>query len=268
MVGLKLPSSATMFNETPAETRITYLIECANRYTQQDYTIEVDQTGKTVIYNNPQSIGSVNCHFLKRVWDASFRLNETTLANLDPQDPIKSVADNLWVRSATLAVLGGRIAGPEVGITSVRVRRQKAYTCMHNPDLLLRLTEVQDLVLVWRADQQFQAYAEPQEHMIKDDNRTWWEASITSKAADRALAENQNLELGEVVNWTLDDIVGMCILHDMFHLAEQVVTRIDSVGYGCMAVLFPPPPSTSRSIAKTSSKTSRDKKYTQGWSDW
>ena len=268
MAGLKLPSSAIMFNETPAETRITYVIECANKSTKQDYTIEVDQAGKTLIYNNSQSIGSVNCHFPKRVWDASFRLTETTRANLDPRDPIKSIADNIWVRSATLAVLGGCISGSEGCVNSVSVRRQNAYTCSHNPDLLLRLTEVQDLVIVWRADQQFQAYAEPRENMVKDDNRIWWEASITSKAADRALAENQNLDLGEVASWTLDDIVGMYVLHDMFNIMEQVVTRIDSVGYGCMPILSPPPPSTSKSIAKSSSKTSRDNKYTQGWSDW
>ena len=268
MVGLKLPSDTRIFSETPAETRITYVIECDNRYTKQAYTIVVDQTGKTAIYNDPESIGSVNCHFPKRVWDASFMVMETTFANLDPRDPIKSVADNLWVKSASLAFLGGRISGPEVAITSIIVRREQAFACVHNPDLLLRLTEVQDLVLVWRPDQKFEAYAETPENMIKDENRIWWEASISSKTADRVLAENQTLELGEVAKWTLDDIMAMYVGHDMFILAEQVVTRIDSVGQRCNVVLFPPSPSTSRSIAKSSSKTSRDNRYTYGWSDW
>lgn len=268
MAGLKLPSSISIFSETPAETGITYVIECANRHTKQEYRVEVDQTGKSTVYHKPQSIGSVNCHFPKRVWDASFRVTETTLANLDPRDPVKFIMDHVWVRSSALAVIGGRTPGGDVSITSVAVRRQKAYTCLHKQDLLLRLTEVQELALVWRSEQQFQAYAEPHDDMVKDDNRIWWEASITSEAADRTLAENETLELGEVAKWTLDDIVGMYVIHDMFHVAEQIVTRIDSVGYSCVPVLFPPPPSTSKSIAISASKTSRDKKYAQGWSDW
>ena len=257
-----------MFDKLPADARVTYIIKCANTYTKEDFTVEVDQDGEHKFYNKSQSIGSVNCHFPKRIWDARFDVTETAIADLNPQDPLRSVVDILWVRKGPLVNIGGRTSDPEIKVTGILVHRQTSYPSSANPDLQLRLTEVQDLVLLRCPESQFQAYAAPEEQMIHDGNRTWWEASILSTVADAVLKENRTLELGEVAEWTNEDIVGMCIISDMFHLAQQVVTRIDSVGLDSNPVLVREQHSATKSVAKTTAKTAHSAKYGARWSAW
>ena len=267
IVDRKLPSGNRMFSKSPAEVRVTYIIKCANTYTKEDITVEVDQDGKHTFYINPLSVGSINCHFPKRVWDARFEITETAIADLNFQDPLRSVVDNLWVRTGPRVTIGGRTGNPEIKVTGILVHRQTSHPSSTNPDLQLRLTEVQDLVLLRCPEPQFQAYAAPEEDMIHNGNRIWLEASISSTVADEVLKENRTMEFGEVANWTLENIVGMCIITDMFRLAEQVVTRIDSVGHGSKPVLVRQQGSAPRSVTKTS-KTSQGVNYEDRWSSW
>ena len=175
--------------------------------------------------------------------------------------------DNLWVGAGPRVTLGGRTNNPEIKITGILVHQQTSHPSSADLDLQLRLTEVQDLVLLRCPESQFQACAAPDEDMIRDGNRIWWEASISSTVADKVLEENRSMELGGIAKWTVEDIVGMCIINDMFHLAQQVVTRIDSVGHGSNPVLVRQHGSASKSVTKTG-KTPQVEKYGGWWSSW
>ncbi|MCJ1434656.1 hypothetical protein MMC27_004025 [Xylographa pallens] len=268
LVDLKLKDNTRLFSKTPAEVRVTYLVKCVNKHRNNEVFVEIEPDGKHEYYHAPRTIGSVNCYFPKRVWDTAFGVTEYSVAAIDPQDPVKAVVDNFWVRSGPRIALGGQIPSQEIGITSIQVRRQTSYQSTANPDLFLRLTEVQDLIVHQYSPQQFRARAAPQDQMIDDDNRVWWEASISSKVADDILLENRQLELGEVAQWSSDDIIGMAIIEDMFQLTEQVVTRIDSVGYGTKGGLVPQqPPGTARSATK-SNMTGKKDRFAEEWAEW
>ncbi|MCJ1378368.1 hypothetical protein MMC17_001466 [Xylographa soralifera] len=268
LVHLKLKDNTRVFSKTPAEVRVTYLVKCVNKHQNNEVVVEIEQDGKHEIYHAPRTIGSVNCYFPKRVWDTAFGVTEFAAADIDPQDPVKAVVDNFWVRSGPRISLGGQIPGREIGITNIQVRRQTSHQSIANPDLFLRLTEVQELIVQQHSPQQFRAYAAPEDQMIDDDNRLWWEASISSMVADNILLENRQLELGEIAQWSSDDIIGMAIIEDMFQLAEQVVTRIDSVGCGAKGVFAPQqPPGTARSATK-STMTGKKDRFAEVWAEW
>lgn len=256
-----------MFQETPANTRVVYVIKLNTAHHKNDLIIEIEQDGKHSVYNARQDFGCINCHYVKRTWDFAVNLTEDTMAALDPQDPVHSVIKNFWVNGGQRCILGSRLSGPDTKITSVQVRRQASHSSTTNPDLLLHLTEVQDLV-IQRSTQGFRAYAASDEDMTKDDNRVWWEASISSFIADTILKENETLELGDVAGWMPDDIVGMAILDDMFHLAQQVVTRIDSIGHSTAGLCSPQPLPSSRQSATKSSQTTKHDRFEAEWSDW
>ncbi|MCJ1477030.1 hypothetical protein MMC13_005701 [Lambiella insularis] len=267
VLDLKLPFDVRMVSPTPISYRVSYVINCVNTYHKRAVTIEMEQDGKHSLYSSREVIGSINCHFVKRTWDFAVNLTEDTMAAVDPQDPIHSVIKDFWVRGGPRCDLGSRVSSPDIQITSVQVRRQVSHSSTANPDLLLHLTEVQDLVLQ-RSSQQFRAYAASEEDMTKDDNRVWWEASVSSTVADKVLKENETLELGNVASWLPSDIVGMSILADMFHLAQQIVTRIDSVGHSTIGLCSLQPLPSSRHSATKSSQTSKHDRFASEWSEW
>ncbi|MCJ1403948.1 hypothetical protein MMC11_007171 [Xylographa trunciseda] len=268
LVDLKLKDNMRLFSKTPSMVRVTYLLKCVSKHRKNEVLVEIEQNGNHEFYDAPRTIGSVNCFYPKRVWDTVFRVTESSVANIDPQDPVKAVVDNFWVREGPCITLGGQILGQETGITNVQVRRQTSHQSTANPDLFLHLTEVQDLIVQQRSPQQFLAYAAPEGQMIEDDNRLWWEAAISSMVADNILLENRQLELGEIARWLPDDIIGMAIIEDMFRLAEQVVTRIDSVGLGTKGVFSPQqPPGTARSTTQ-STMTGKKNRFAEIWAEW
>ena len=82
-----------MFDKLPAEVRVTYIIKYATTYTKEDIIFEIDQDGKHTFYISPHSVGSVSCHFPKRVWDARFEVRETAVVDLN----FKTHSDLSWI---------------------------------------------------------------------------------------------------------------------------------------------------------------------------
>ena len=208
------------------------------------------------VHGESETVGAVNCHFPKRVWDASFLLTSTSQGEIEVADIIQ----DFWVAGGKNASLGGTTA-PGVRVTTVSVRRQTVHPCTgKSPLLLLHLTEVQDLVIVQSQGHQFKAYAVDEDAMVADGNRLWWEASISSELANAVLRENP-IELGEVASWVAEDIVG--VVPGMFELVEEVVTRMDSVGHQAVGLV----PQRSKG-SKTKTRTSTMASRTNGWTEW
>ena len=52
-----------------------------------------------------------------------------------------------------------------------------------------------------------------------------------STSACSILSENESLELGNYATWKPEDIIGRGVVRDLFSVTEDVITRIDGVGY-------------------------------------
>ena len=116
-------------------------------------------------------------------------------------------------------------------IQGIRIYRETTYAVPAYPRLQLHLTEVQDLVV--QQDQEragnFIGVIEPQSTMMAK-HRLWWEASISSKAANHILKQNEDLQWGQTAQWQPSDVVQSDLVHDLFNLSEEIVTRIDHIG--------------------------------------
>ena len=77
------------------------------------------------------------------------------------------------------------------------IRRETLHVSHMYPDLLLHLTEVQDLRLGHDQDDldRYVGTMELQNEMV-DSNRLWWEVSLSSQRVSDIFKENKNLELG------------------------------------------------------------------------
>ena len=116
-------------------------------------------------------------------------------------------------------------------IQSMFLRRETVHLPTMYPDLLLHLTEVQDLK-VGRDKGNLDYYVgtiRPQDKMI-DNHRLWWEVSISSQRVSNILKESAALELGEKAHWKPEQIIETGVVGDMYGLAQEIVTRIDHVG--------------------------------------
>lgn len=122
-------------------------------------------------------------------------------------------------------------------IHSVILRRETTHSSAVYPDLLLHLSEVQDLAVEKLAgtENQYQGSIYVPARMISS-RRLWWEASVTSIHATKVLRENDTLELGEIAKWSPESIISRDVMKDMYALAYELVTRMDYVGFYNKAV--------------------------------
>ena len=157
-------------------------------------------------------------------------------------------------------------AGDELRITKVLMRRYTMHQYIQGdtvsetkkgkerefaesqPELYLQVTEVQNLYTGHATDKKtlFRARALDPDNMV-DDSRLWYEVSIVSPAIDEILQSNKDIDLGDCTTaWTPVDLlgreagsplsetasrVGPAGLGGMFRLANQIVGKIDSVGW-------------------------------------
>lgn len=117
-------------------------------------------------------------------------------------------------------------------VKSVLFRRETTHTVSTYPDLLLHLEEMQDLAVekLSGSSNRYHGSIQVPRNMIAA-GRLWWQASITSMSGDMILKANETLELGEVAEWSPEDIIAKGVLRDLCALTEKIVTAIDHVGH-------------------------------------
>ncbi|KAI9652550.1 MAG: hypothetical protein M1829_001510 [Trizodia sp. TS-e1964] len=178
--------------------------------------------------------------------------SEIDISLKDPDDPLfRSIAENLYIPYVTfnmshrsesqitkqldfrpnlssLEILTKSV-DKNLDIRSVRLKRHLRYLSTQEPNIVLNIIENQDLALGMNNDGWTRAIALPTEDM-KQDNRIWFTASITSIVAEEKLKGNCNLELGEAATWNPNEFLDERIVESMYNVAKEVVKRIDSVG--------------------------------------
>ena len=178
-------------------------------------------------------IGTLDWHFPKRAWDARLRLTSENFLAMDYQKQVKGIVENLKIDvsgDGQSLQLWTRTIDDLLTIELITLHRETLHPFTVYPDLLLHLTEYQDLSVRQLSESVYSGSIQASNVMVKA-NRLWWEAKISSINARATLEENVTLELGETAKWTPSGIIKKGVVGDLFAAAKEIVTHIDHVGF-------------------------------------
>ena len=124
-----------------------------------------------------------------------------------------------------------RIDSNEISVKAVYSKRRLHYLTKVSPEVKFQVTEVRQHELkqsqldasAWLAN----SYTLP---VMIARHEIWFEGTIYI-SRNPLLEENMTLELGEDASWVPQDILGETLLSDLRTVTEQLVTRIDGVGF-------------------------------------
>ena len=208
------------------------MISC-NTSAKEQVLIEVQENGSFKIGGSKVFVGALDWHFPKRSWDARLQVTTSKILTGSYLRNVENIVKTFRVSASsdeTVDVVMQNI-DQELQIQSVVLYRSTTHRATIYPDLLLHLTETQDLG-IWQptgSDGCYYGSIKTPVQMI-DANRLWWEASISSTRAAQILQENETLELGEVARWIPSAITSKGVIRDFSSLAEDIITRIDHIG--------------------------------------
>ena len=223
-----------LFGDEPYERKVTYVISCLTRNHDQ-VIIEVKDDGEFEVKGSRILAGALEWHYPLRSWDSRLQLmiREHRLSEYNSQ--IKEIVNRMSVEVTSdkkTINFSTTTIDQELKIQSVLIRRETTHSVVTYPDLSLYLEEVQDLGV-----QQVPGPRNYYEGSISLPTKTfsngklWWEVSIRSLKATQILKENDTLELGEAVKWKPESIIGAGIIRDLYSLGNEIVTKIDHVGF-------------------------------------
>ena len=180
-------------------------------------------------------IGTLDWHFPKRAWDARLRLTSENFLATDYQKQVKGIVENIKIGvsgDGQSLQLWTRTIDDLLSIESITLHRETLHPLTVYPDLLLHLTEYQDLSVQQSFDSEgiYSGSMQASNVMVKA-NKLWWGANISSINVRAILEENITLELGETAKWTSSDILKKGVVGDLFAAAKEIVTHIDHVGF-------------------------------------
>lgn len=180
-------------------------------------------------------MGALDWHFPKRAWDARLRLTSERSLTTDYQKQVDSIVDNLKIDvtgDRQTLELWTKTIDETLRIESITLRRETFHPATIYPDLILHLTECQDLQVRQPSHSEsiYCGSIQAPNVMIKA-SRLWWEAKISSTSATTILKDNVQLELGEIVAWIPSDIIKNGLIRDLFSATQEIVTQIDHVGF-------------------------------------
>lgn len=230
LLGLRRPGGGTLFTKVPVDQKVLYRFEIYDDRSQRKFILDIDDQGNRIIGTRGRRVGAATCHFLKRAWDASFAVT----ASYEPEEDIKmamnSMADSVSVSGGTNPVIEIKSSDSHMLVSNIAIRRETTHLNHGSADLALHITEVQDLSVEEIPNHIYRAFASSDESAIMN-GRLWWEASVSSTEVDQMLKENESLEIGEVALWSVEDLAKSNVIANLLDLTQQMVTRMDSIGF-------------------------------------
>ena len=180
-------------------------------------------------------MGALDWHFPKRAWDARLRLTSQRFLATDYQKQANGIIKTLKIdpsKDGQTLELWVKTIDENLSIEAITLRRETLHPSTIHPDLVLHMTECQDLQVRQPSDSEsiYSGSIQSANVMIKT-NRLWWEAKVTSINAATVLKGNLRLELGEVATWSPSSVVDKGVVRELFAVANEIVTRIDYVGF-------------------------------------
>ena len=180
-------------------------------------------------------MGTLDWHFPERAWDARLRLTSEGFLATGHEKQVKSVIENLRMdvsEDGQSLELWTKTIDDNLCIESITLCRETLHPVTLYPDLILHMTEYQDLQARQLDDSEniYTGSIQASKVMIRA-NRLWWGAKISSINAESILKENVTLKFGETATWNPSSITDKGVVRDLFAAASEVVRQIDHVGF-------------------------------------
>lgn len=271
IVDLKTSKSAgrsRLFRQEYSEYDICYEFHCRTNANEL-LIIAVDERGGYTIQTPKSTIGSVNMHFPRKVWDARAVVSvQNRRISPEVEETAKYLADHIWIPAEkSIRVHTALPKSSKIAIQKVFMKRwtrhqycrpHESLGCEHNPseghDIFLQVMEVQDLFIgtVTQALSEIEyiraRYTRSEEMVCR--GRIWYELSLVSPAIETILKTNMNLEVGErTEDWRGPDLfgntaafftgqppspvataIGSAGIAELCQVAREVVDKMDGVG--------------------------------------
>ncbi|KAK4934533.1 hypothetical protein LTR10_024233 [Elasticomyces elasticus] len=238
-----VPSVSTrLWSSTPGPSSVSYEFTCQSKSNDEFYVV-VDQSGNHELRKGAVTVGTVSIHVPTSIWDASASLSGH-LKWVNPPEALVKSADafvkSLYVvpGKETLMIVFRQPTDHEIKIRNLIVKRVSYHHC-NQPgceDIQLKVVEAKSLLFkVHPQDKNlWQGYEAAKDDYTKHaaEGRIHYEMSLVHKGISRALAANEDLELGEL---TPEETTGMNLLKRpviriILDLALYVVSKIDWMG--------------------------------------
>lgn len=230
-----------LFEQDYTEYNVSYEFHCCTT-ANQPFMIAIDEQGKHAIRKPAATLGAVNLHFPRHIWDASVTLGGIIehIPGSDPEleESVQYLVDNLWIQpDRSLVRIFSRL--PKDNNYVIQKVLMKRYTRHRHirpgdhrntghaapiepqdhdhdhdqdqeQDIFLQVLEVQDLLIGSSTSdaQALRARCAAYPEMIKN-NRLWYEVSVVSPAIETFLKANANVEIGDrTEDWSSPDLLG------------------------------------------------------------
>ncbi|MCJ1311780.1 hypothetical protein MMC25_005453 [Agyrium rufum] len=235
--------------------RVFYELVIKDTRTGMESLVVVEADGQSqAMQQVPANLGFINVHFPRHIFDA--RINFTIAAEVEmtARNDLFCILSNMYVPAdQAIPEVYSRVQKKHLEIISITAKRQSRHPCQAYSDLRLELTEVFELNL--QRDPSTRRYHATFPTEERKANRPrYWQASLISVSAEKCLAENKSLEVGEYAQWTKEDFNKANIVRNMISAATDLVSRMDNVG--CRGPRAPSDPSCAPSIAPSRQSTS------------
>lgn len=271
IVDLKTSKSvgrSRLFQQEYSEYEICYEFHCRTNANEL-LIIAVDEQGGYTIQTPKSTIGAVNMHFPRKVWDARAVLSVQNRHNSPGvEEAAKYLADHIWIPAEkSIRVHTALPKGSKIAIQKVFMKRwtrhrycrtdealDREHKASEDHDIFLQVMEVQDLFIgtvtqdLSEMEYIRARYTKPEEMVCR--GRVWYELSLVSPAIETILKTNMNLEVGErTEDWRGPDLfgntaafftgqppspvataIGSSGIAELCQIAKEVVHKMDGVG--------------------------------------
>ncbi|KAI0152151.1 hypothetical protein F4776DRAFT_669940 [Hypoxylon sp. NC0597] len=238
----------------PGTRRTVYEVICCaftNEKKSFRFVVEIDGGDFTYQIRQLQSNPcSLFVHCPKRAWD--FKVTVSKTPNLDEicGGFAKELVDSMRVMPQDSGVPLVEFTvkrAYRVEMLFVRTRNIASYTRKigafssadggspdSSPSNILEICEVHDMTpleLIETKDQVTVPFKQHPGFQQLGQLPTWYEVSIQSELVNEAVQQNQNLELGEEVGWSPEQLEDAGAFDELIRSATDMIKRIDGVGY-------------------------------------
>lgn len=218
---------------------IVFEVHCKDDIDGEEVIIEISKNGKWSIRERYERVGSVNMHFPKRYWDASFVMRAARHGITETRARFQAVASNLWIRGpqgtssleSPTVVSTTRTSVKVLSICLKRTSTHEANKALAH-DVKAHLTLNQQLRIVEGQGGTFCAWLPPIEEVHSTDSQ-WWDMKLTSDVINKLLKDgNEALQVGELAKYE-KSIPGTEVkdrIDNLLHMTKSLVSTMDLVG--------------------------------------
>ncbi|TGO22528.1 hypothetical protein BPAE_0164g00150 [Botrytis paeoniae] len=242
LLNLKNNEGVRLWSEKCSEWKVTYEFTCLELRTDKLFTIEIDgETFETHIVVL-KKCGGTYVHGTMRHWDLQLNIE-----GIEDEEDIRSnwpgFDDLATEMQRTLYIPPGNdkpnhaLKLPKhimdhFIIYHLKIRKTRSYISSDG-NSKLNITEVDksrghELQV---KDQGILVYVFQEEKRDLNVETNWQEVSITSVAMDKLLEQNMTLELGEEVQWTVQDLAAKKVSNTLIKPTCTMLAQMDGVGF-------------------------------------